>query len=210
MRTIVFVDYWNLQLSIQQEDAKSQTVTASAHRFNINWYQLGQWLTQKIETHLKTSNPSINLSYEETRIYTSTDPNDNGNFKRWVQNNLARQPSIRAYCLDRKPKRHQNCVHCHNPIDKCSNCTQAINATQEKGVDTLLVTDLLSLGLDKSYDLAIIVSQDSDMKPSVQHLSNKGIKVVHAGIKHFGADLAQSCWATYDLFPARNEIKRSR
>ncbi|EIU6819353.1 NYN domain-containing protein [Vibrio parahaemolyticus] len=208
MRTIVFVDYWNLQLSVQQEDARSHGAASNTHRFNINWYTLGQWLTNKVEAHLKTSNPAISLTYEETRIYTSTDPNDNGKYKNWVQNNLAKQPSIRAYCLDRKPKRHQNCVHCHKPIDKCPHCQKGINATQEKGVDTLLVTDLLSLGLDKSYDLAIIVSQDSDMKPSVQHLSNKGIKVVHAGIKHFGADLAKSCWATYDIFPSRNEIKR--
>ena len=72
----------------------------------------------------------------------------------------------------------------------------------------MLVTDLLSLGLDKTYDAAILASQDADMKPAVEHLSSKGIKVIHAGIKHYGSDLASSCWAKFDLFPIRDELKR--
>lgn len=208
MKVIVYVDYWNLQLSLQSEDAKSKSIDINSHRFCLDWYRLGNWLTYKVQDHLQKTNPQINLSYQETRIYTSTDPNDNGSYKKWVQNNLSKQPGIRVFCLDRKAKRNQNCVHCHSSIDKCPHCASEIKATQEKGVDTFLVTDILAMGLDHSYDLAIIVSQDSDMKPAVQHLGNKGIKVVHAGIKHFGADLANACWATYDLFPARDEIIR--
>lgn len=129
MKTIVFVDYWNLQLSIQQEDAKALNIDPiHTHRFQIDWFNLGQVITQ---------------------------------------------------------------------------------CAQEKGVDTLLATDLLRLGLDYTYEVAIIVSQDSDMKPAVDHLSSKGIKVIHAGIKHYGANLSNSCWAKFDLFPIRQQIQRA-
>lgn len=210
LRTIVFIDYWNLQLSLQQEDAKSKGVPQNNHRFSIDWFNIGPWITKKAEDSLKGTGIT-SLSYQETRIYTSANPNDNGSFKKWVNNTLNRQPGIRTFCLDRKPKRHNNCAKCHQPIDKCpdTGCGEPINATQEKGVDTLLVTDLLCLGLDNTYDIAILISQDSDMKPAVEHLNRKGIKVVHAGIKHFGADLAKSCWSGFDLFPLRAEIERT-
>ncbi len=121
---------------------------------------------------------------------------------------MNKQPSIRAYCLERKVKRNLDCPSCGHQIHQCPNCSVAFNATQEKGVDTLLVTHLLSLGLDKTYDVAILVSQDSDMKPAVAHLSDKGIKVIHAGIKHFGADLSSACWAKFDIFQNREQLKR--
>ena len=208
MRTIVFIDYWNLQLSLQHEDAKEQGVQGNTHRFNVDWFNIGSKITQQAENSLKGTGVETSLSYQETRIYTSADPNDNGKFKKWVNNTLNRQPGIRTFCLDRKPKRHNNCAKCHEPIDQCPHCNEPIKATQEKGVDTLLVTDLLTLGLDNSYDIAILISQDSDMKPSVEHLSQKGLKVIHAGIKHFGADLAKSCWSGFDLFPHRDDIRR--
>ena len=208
MRTIVFIDYWNLQLSLQYEDAKVRGMQRGTHRFNVDWFNVGGWITKKAEDSLKGTGVENRLSYQEARIYTSADPGDNGNYKKWVNNTLNRQPGIRAFCLDRKPKRHNNCAICHRPINQCPHCSEAIKATQEKGVDTLLVTDLLSLGLDGAYDIAILISQDSDMKPAVQHLSDKGIKVIHAGIKHFGADLAKSCWSEFDMFPHRDEIRR--
>jgi uncharacterized LabA/DUF88 family protein len=94
-------------------------------------------------------------------------------------------------------------------MDICPYCQKHIKATQEKGVDTLLVTDLLRLGLDKSYDVAILVSQDADMIPAVEHLISKGIKVIHAGIKHFGKGVGDKCWAQFDVFDLRNQIKRN-
>ena len=93
-------------------------------------------------------------------------------------------------------------------MDVCPHCAAMINATQEKGVDTLLVTDLLRLGLDGSYDVALLVSQDSDMAPAADHLGSKGIKVIQVGIRHFGRGVAANCWADFDLFPVRVNIKR--
>jgi len=121
---------------------------------------------------------------------------------------VMRQPGVRVHCLDRRPKQNPDCPHCYDQMNTCPNCKQAITATQEKGVDTLLVTDLLRLGLDGSYDVALLVSQDSDMAPAAEHLGTKGIKVIHVGIKHYGNGVASRCWAGFDLLPHRTAIQR--
>ena len=45
MRTIVFIDYWNLQLSLQYEDAKVRGMQRGTHRFNVDWFNVGGWIT---------------------------------------------------------------------------------------------------------------------------------------------------------------------
>lgn len=206
MKVVVFVDYWNLQLGIQQLEAKALGVSTQTHRFSIDWFNLGVNLTAMASSTLGHLIP--NLTYQETRIFTSDDPNDDGKYKRWVTNTLAKQPSVRAFCLERKVKRNQDCPACHHTIDQCPKCQATFKSTQEKGVDTLLATQLLTLGLDGTYDVAIIVSQDSDMKPAVQHLSDRGVKIIHAAIKHFGSDLSSACWAKFEIFDDRHKIER--
>jgi len=211
MRTMVFVDYWNLQLSLQHEDAAAQGLNGAAlqqHRFSIDWFSLGLELTNLAIANASPdpANP-LPLTFQETRIYTSTNPADQG-YKQWATRTLGSRPGVRVFCLDRKPKRNPNCPTCHQEMDVCPHCRAVINATQEKGVDTLLVTDLLRLGLDNSYDAAILVSQDADMAPAAAHLASKGIKVIHAGIRHFGVGVGKECWASFDLFAHRARIQR--
>lgn len=207
---MIFVDYWNLQATLQQEDGKEQGHNAAAlraHRFNIDWFGIGPKLVQLAATETSPDGNPLPLVYQETRIYTSTDPAD-GKYKAWATNSLGRQAGIRVSCQDRRPKRNPNCPHCHAVMDICPHCSTGIVATQEKGVDTLLVTDLLRLGLDGSYDVALLVTQDSDMAPAAEHLGSKGIKVIQVGIKHYGRGLAAKCWADFDLFPHRAAIQR--
>lgn len=211
MRAIVFVDYWNLQLTLQREDGRALGLSGqglASHRFGVDWFNLGPKLTQ-LAANLASPTPGtpLQLAFQETRIYTSTDPADSG-YKHFALNIMGRRPGIRVSCQDRRHKYNPNCPHCFTEMDVCPHCTKGVTATQEKGVDTLLVTDLLCLGLDKSYDVAILVTQDSDMAPAAEHLGSKGIKVIQAGVKHYGAGLAKQCWANFDLFPVRDQIQR--
>ncbi len=211
MRTMVFVDYWNLQLTLQSEDGLAKGLTGTAlqsHRFQVDWFSLGGVLTGLADSHVShTPGVPLGLLYQETRFYTSTDPGDAA-YKNFATKTLASRPGIRVYCQDRRPKKNPLCPSCHSVMDVCPHCRNAINATQEKGVDTLLVTDLLRLGLDGSYDVAILVSQDSDMAPAAEHLASKGIKVIHAGIKHFGSGVAKKCWGSFDILPLRAAFER--
>lgn len=213
MRTMVFVDYWNLQMTLQQQDGSALGLSGAElgkHRFDINWFKIGPILTSLASVHASPTGDSLGLTYEETRIYTSTDPNNpkDKSYKNFVTKTLDNQPGIRVFCLDRRPKRNPMCPACHTEMDICPHCGDKRVASQEKGVDTLLAIDMLRLGLDGSYDVALLVSQDSDMGPAAEHLGSKGIKVIQVGLKHFGKGLAGDCWANFDLFPLRDNVRR--
>jgi len=93
-------------------------------------------------------------------------------------------------------------------IKDCPHCKQAIRATQEKGVDTLIATDMIRLAWEDAYDLAVLATSDRDLIPAVAFLNLKGRKVVHAGIPPKGADLAKACWASFDVAARASEIER--
>ncbi|WOI27634.1 NYN domain-containing protein (plasmid) [Cobetia amphilecti] len=215
MRAMVFVDYWNLQVTLQQQDGLANGLSAGElgnHRFEIDWFQLGPKLTELAAIHASPTDEKLDMTYEETRIYTSTDPNNprESSYRNFVKKTLDNKPGIRVFCLDRRPKRPAVCPACHNEMDTCAHCGDQRKFSQEKGVDTLLAVDMLRLGLDKSYDIALLVSQDSDMAPAADHLASKGIKVIQVGLKHFGSGVAASCWANFDLFQHREYVRRSR
>jgi uncharacterized LabA/DUF88 family protein len=77
-----------------------------------------------------------------------------------------------------------------------------------KGVDALIVTDMISLAWENSYDFAVLASSDRDLIPAVKYLSGKGKKVIHAGFRSIGSDLSKSCWAAFDISPKIREILR--
>jgi len=54
--------------------------------------------------------------------------------------------------------------------------------TIEKGFDTALVTDLLSLAWETSWDVAVLISSDRDFIPAVEMLNRKGYRVSNAHI----------------------------
>ncbi len=67
--------------------------------------------------------------------------------------------------------------------------------TEEKGIDTRIATDLVSLAWESAYDIAVLVSADQDFVPAAEYLQVKGVKVVHAGFPPpNGMLLKQKCW----------------
>jgi uncharacterized LabA/DUF88 family protein len=71
----------------------------------------------------------------------------------------------------------------------------------EKGVDTAIVTDLLSLAGEGSagYDVAILLSSDADHIPAVEWIQGRGKKVINATWANHGLDLKKTCWAEIEL-----------
>jgi hypothetical protein len=114
-------------------------------------------------------------------------------------------------CLERKRKSYAKCPECHRPIDVCphKDCGKPIVAMGEKGVDTLLATDMIRLAWEDAYDLAVLATSDSDLVPAVEFLNTKGRKIVQAGFPPLGANLASVCWASFDVGKYLHEIKRS-
>jgi len=69
---------------------------------------------------------------------------------------------------------------------------------------------MIRLAWEEAYDIAVLASLDADLVPAVEFLNLKGRKVVQAGFPPGGADLATSCWASFDVFADRYEIRRDK
>jgi len=196
-RIKVFLDYWNFQLLVNE--------ALNRDKVTINWKGMGEWLAKNSAKLAQMDK----YSYEGMNIYTSYNPKKDSNYIKWVHTWLNRQPGIQVNCLERKFKRAPKCSECHTIISKCPNCGANMKGSEEKGVDALMVTDMISLAWENSYDLAVLSSSDRDLIPAVKYLSGKGKKVIHTGFGSTGRDLSKSCWGFLDIIPKIDEILRN-
>ncbi len=80
--------------------------------------------------------------------------------------------------------------------------------TEEKGVDVAIVTDMIRLAWEAAYDIAVLVSSDSDLAPAIEFLDLRGRKIVQAGFPPIGSHVATTCWASFDMFSERESFRR--
>lgn len=203
-RVRVFIDYWNFQLSLNEREAEQRKVTD--FRFQIDWVQVGPWLAAKACTVAGITSHS----FDGVIIYTSYDPSTprGKKFKNWATTWLDRQPGVTVHCRERKPRGSLRCPACHIAIADCPHCNQTIRSTIEKGVDTLVATDMIRLAWEDAYDIAVLATSDSDLVPAVEFLGQRGRRVIQAGFPPLGVDLATACWGSFDVFRNRTEIER--
>lgn len=75
-------------------------------------------------------------------------------------------------------------------------------------VDSRIVTDMLSLAWDGSFDVAMLLTSDADMVPAVQSLQRHNFKVINATWKGHGHELAKQSWASFELDKVLTKLKR--
>jgi hypothetical protein len=205
-RIRVFVDYWNLQLTINEQEAK-RTGQAGV-RFKIDFVKLPFWLAEKAASIAQV----VNYVPEGAIIYASYNPNtaEGAKFRSWATNWLNRQPGIQVQCHERQPKNAPKCNVCHRTIKNCPDlaCGAELSGTIEKGVDTAIATDMIRLAWEGAYDIAVLASSDADLVPAVRFLDQKGKRIIQAGFPPLGVSLATACWASFDVFQYRDEIRR--
>jgi uncharacterized LabA/DUF88 family protein len=202
----VFIDYWNLQLTLNERETRKTHQTDV--RFKIDWAGLPQWLARK-----GAEITGIGAyTFEGAIIFTSHDPHtsEGRKFNNWAVNWLDRQPGIQVQSRPRQAKNSPKCNVCYREIRICphTECGATIAGTIEKGVDTAIVTDMIRLAWEDAYDIAVLASSDADLIPAVEFLDQKGRKVIQAGFPPSGVNLATSCWASFDIFACREEIRR--
>lgn len=193
VRVRVFVDFWNFQLSIKRH--------IGIPNFPLDWNKLGPWLTTEAEKRVLAAGDVGGTRFEGMHVYLSYNPQrpaDRG-LKNWALNTLDRFPGVHVTAMERKHKGPPECPVCHKPIAVCPHCTGPMTGTIEKGVDTAMVTDMIRLAWEQSYDVAVLVSSDRDFIPAAEFLGSKGLKVVHAGFPPHGQDVARRCWASIDV-----------
>jgi uncharacterized LabA/DUF88 family protein len=202
-RVRIFVDFWNLQLTINEKE--SQTKGSPDERFFIDWEELPKVLVKKAGEVIASQ-----TSYEGTAVYTSCNSKtDEGKkYKKWATSWLDRQRGIQVDCRERHVKHPPKCPKCNGIINDCPSCHESMYGTVEKGVDTAIATDMIRLAWERAYDVAVLVTSDADLVPAVQFLDLRGYKVIQAGFPPHGSHLANACWASFDLFLERESFRR--
>jgi uncharacterized LabA/DUF88 family protein len=84
---------------------------------------------------------------------------------------------------------------------ECEHCHTQTTFSVEKGVDSSIVADMMSLGWEDTYDAAVLISNDADLKPAIEYLKRFGKKVIHASFASLGkgADIRKACFSAINL-----------
>jgi uncharacterized LabA/DUF88 family protein len=189
LRVRVFVDFWNFSLSLRNEDDS----------FRVEWKPIGPILTAEAGALVDST---ANALFEGMHVYSSIDPKkpQDIKLKNWLTNCLDKMPGTHVVVLERQKKRSfPKCPACQDEVAKCPSCAADMRGTEEKGVDTRMVTDMISLAWSDAYDVAVLVSSDRDFVPVAEFLQTKGIKVVHGCFPPKGSHLSQKCWGNLNL-----------
>jgi uncharacterized LabA/DUF88 family protein len=185
MRVKLFIDFWNLQLawnSYHQRQGATSVV-------RIPWKPR---LYEVLVAHVDAA-----ALYAGTHVYASYDPLSKKDLQ--LRNFLNVMDSFPGYDVtikERKPHGPIRCSNegCRKEITTCPHCSNGLNRTVEKGVDTAIVTDLIRLGIDNLYDRAILISGDADHVPAVEFLGQRMKQVTHAWFKGHSNELRNACW----------------
>lgn len=201
VRVRAFVDFWNFQLSINEWRPP---------KFNLDWRRFGPWLAQQAGAEFLAAGQLGQVRYDGLHVYLSHDPKaskDNG-LRTWASNTLDRFPGVEVHLKERRPKNPPSCPACKEAIGTCPKCSASMRGTIEKGIDTAIVTDMIRLAWEESWDLAVLVSADRDFIPAVEFLGQKGRKVINAAFPPKGSELSKKCWATFDITKRLHELER--
>lgn len=190
-RTSIFIDFWNFSLQWRNR----------ANGDLIDWHKVPAQLLGESERQLQLAGFGDALHLEETLVYASYDEDDAGRkLKGWLDAFLDKQPRFRVTTRVRRSKpRSVYCRACEHSIERCPNCQETLRWSTEKGVDTAIVTGLLSLAGEGAFDAAVLVSSDTDYLPAVEWLQSRGFKVINATWANHGHELARACWASFEL-----------
>jgi uncharacterized LabA/DUF88 family protein len=197
-RVRVFIDFWNYTLSMKGADADHRT----------NWSKIGKVIADEAA---RVVGQDGGCAYQGTNVYLSYDQSKEADkkLKSWAMNTLDKFPGVYVYMAERQRKKGwPSCPVCHNAIQNCPSCKSDMRGTEEKGIDTRIVTDMLSLAWANNYDVAVIVSADRDFVPAAEFLQTKGLKVVHGAFPPMGAILMQKCWGSLDIPKLRSLFER--
>lgn len=194
----IFVDFWNYSLSITSVEAG----------FKTDWKLLPQVITAEAGALI---DPKCAPIYQGMNVYGSYNDQDarDGKLRQWASNTLDRLPGVKVTFTPRQKKATgPKCPSCHGVVSACPLCSADMRGTEEKGVDTRIVTDMISLAWEGAYDAAVLVSADRDFVPVAEYLQSKGVKVIHAAFPPKGAVLSQKCWGNIALPNFRSRFKR--
>ena len=172
---------------------------------------LGLCLAQEA---LRVVDPNALVLYQGMNVYSSYDPatQAGSNHRNWFENTLSGFPGVYGTIVERQRRMTgPTCPSpsCHAVISECPICHRDMRGTEEKGVDTRIVTDMISLAWVGNYDIAVLVSSDRDFIPVVEFLQTRGIKVVHGAFPPQAHALTGKSWGSIAIPDLREQFRLS-
>ena len=149
IRVRVFVDHSNVECSWER--------TRKSKAAKLNWARLPALLIDEIN-HMESLVGS-QIDFRGISVYASTHPSPNEGQKKkayWLQ-----------YVLDQM-EGYTVKVSTRQAVEEV--CDQGHKSTHyiEKGVDTKIACDMLSLAMRDLYDVGVILTDDADLIPSIE------------------------------------------
>lgn len=179
----VFVDFWNFQL--RWNDAFPFDRAKGEQPTKIDWKGLPTVLMNELPTALGGIKDP--LQFKGINVYASVNPDPQSNdvgLKNFLQKVLNQMVGYKVHVFDRKERRTTD-AQGHTVIK-----------TVEKGVDTRIVTDLFTGAIDDTYDVALLLSNDSDFCPAIQTIQDRLDKqIIHVGFRRGGDEIRSACWS---------------
>lgn len=197
IRGMVFVDFWNYELTMKNLDPT----------FITDWGKLPQIIIQEISQLIHAP-----VYYERCFIfgsYNKNSPKDNKLYS-WANNKLATMPGVNVRFSPRQQRKTGPCCTGtdHHEIKTCPECGASMLGTQEKGVDTQIAIEMFDNVYSGQCEICALVSADKDFAPAINAIMKKGIKVIHAKLAHYGSGLTNQCWGNIDLYKIRDQFRR--
>ena len=196
----LFVDFWNFQLNWNERSGGA----------NCDWRALPGVLLAEAQTIFSASGLGP-AQLHETRVYASYERGRENKLKSWLDTFLDKQPGFSVIIKERHWREKPiHCRACNTSHLVCPKCNAKLGRASEKMVDSRIVTDLLSLAWDGSYDVAVLLTSDADMVPAVESLQRHNFKVINATWKGHGHELAKTSWASFELDAVIGKLKRAQ
>lgn len=204
----IFIDFWNFQAGWNARLGRGSDGKVAEQ---CDWMVLPRVLLRETASVLSAVGIEEGCSLEETLVYASVDrlnPNEE-KLRGWLSNFVDRLPSFKVTIHERRSRAFgAHCRECGVETSNCPSCGSAFKRSVEKGVDTALVTDLLALGFEGAFDVALLVSSDADFAPAARYLQARGMKVINVAWPNEGHELKKACWADVDLDRCKSDLFR--
>jgi len=201
VRLRAFVDFWNFQLSWNKH----------THKAPCDYSVLAKVLKDKC-AELLAGEVNKPIELLEVRLYASYNPDNRAEqkLKEWLENTIAKFPHYRVFLRARHPRsRNVRCNECGSTIVNCPYCREPLSYAKEKGVDALKIIDLLSLAWADAYDVALLVTNDTDFVAAVERVQERGLRVVNATWKDQGIALSETCCKSFKIEEMAEKLYRN-
>jgi uncharacterized LabA/DUF88 family protein len=187
LRVRVFVDHANFDCAWKREAGRSE----------LDWAKLPTVIMERLSDIQYLHGTEI--EHRGTTVYASTHPRPSKadiEDERWLRFTLDQLP---GYTVKFSPRQLQK--------GKCSRGHETSHWV-EKGVDTKIACDMLAAAIRDAYDVAVIVSNDADLIPSIECVQDVlDRRVVHAGLGDACQYIRSAAWGHIALSHSINDLK---